>query len=99
MADRTGRATAKRASRASGSRRPAAWTARARNPRTKAAHDVDAQPPTSQTAARLVDERIRSLGDWRGETLAEVRRMTREADPDITEELKWRGTPVWSHAG
>jgi hypothetical protein len=56
-------------------------------------------------ASRLIDERIRSLGDWRGETLAEVRRLIHEADPDIVEECKWikpsnpLGAPVWSHAG
>ena len=56
-------------------------------------------------ASRLVDERIRSLGGWRGETLAEVRRLVVEADPDIVEECKWikpsnpLGVPVWSHAG
>jgi hypothetical protein len=60
---------------------------------------VDGQPATAKTASRLIDERIRSLGGWRGETLAEVRRMIREAEPDVTEEWKWRGTPVWSHAG
>jgi hypothetical protein len=56
-------------------------------------------------ASRLIDERIRSLGDWRAETLAEVRRVIHEADPDIMEECKWikpsnpLGVPVWSHAG
>ena len=55
--------------------------------------------------SRLIDERIRSLGDWRGETLAEVRRLIREAAPDIVEDCKWikptnpSGVPVWSHAG
>lgn len=57
------------------------------------------------SASRLVDERIRSLGGWRAETLAEVRRTIHEADPDIVEECKWfkpsnpRGVPVWSHEG
>lgn len=56
-------------------------------------------------ASRRIDERIRSLGDWRGELLAEVRRLIHEADPDIVEECKWVkpsnpwGVPVWSHAG
>jgi hypothetical protein len=55
-------------------------------------------------ASALIDERIHELGDWRGETLAEVRRIVTEADPDIVEEFKWAkrtspGTPVWSHDG
>ena len=49
-------------------------------------------------ASRLIDERIASLGDWRGETLARVRRLIREADPDIAEEWKWNG-PVWTRSG
>ena len=51
------------------------------------------------SASRHIDERIRSLDDWRGQTLGEVRRMIHEAAPDIVEEWKWMGTPVWSHAG
>ncbi len=50
-------------------------------------------------ASALIDERIRELGDWRGKTLAKVRAIVHEADPEIMEEWKWRGTPVWSHAG
>jgi hypothetical protein len=49
--------------------------------------------------ARLIDARIAELGDWRGETLAHVRSLIRQADPDVVEEWKWRGVPVWSHAG
>src|SRR5262245_11529517 len=56
--------------------------------------------------SRLIDARIKDLGDWRGETLARVRRLIREADPDVVEEVKWkkpsnamRGVPVWEHAG
>ena len=52
-----------------------------------------------KAASRLIDERIRSLGGWRADTLAAVRRLIHEADPEITEEWKWMGTPVWSHAG
>lgn len=58
-----------------------------------------------EAASRLIDNRIRSLGDWRGETLAEIRRLIHEADPDLVEECKWVkptnpwGVPVWSHAG
>jgi hypothetical protein len=47
----------------------------------------------------LIDARIRELGDWRGEVLAQVRALIKQADPDVVEEWKWRGVPVWSHAG
>ncbi|WP_415773930.1 DUF1801 domain-containing protein [Pseudomonas sp. LB3P38] len=47
----------------------------------------------------MIDARIKELGDWRGETLARVRTFIRQADPDVVEEWKWRGVPVWSHAG
>jgi hypothetical protein len=50
-------------------------------------------------ASRLIDLRIRELGDWRGETLARMRALILEADPEMTEEWKWMGTPVWSHFG
>jgi hypothetical protein len=50
-------------------------------------------------ASTLIDERIRDLADWRGETLAHVRKIIRQADPQVIEEWKWRGVPVWSHAG
>ena len=50
-------------------------------------------------ASRLIDGRIAELGDWRGATLARVRKLIHEADPEVVEEWKWRGTPVWSHAG
>ena len=51
------------------------------------------------SASQLIDARIKELGDWRGETLARVRTLIREVDPDVVEEWKWRGVPVWSHAG
>ena len=54
--------------------------------------------PPAESASALIDERIRDLGDWRGKTLAKVRKIIREADPEIVEEWKW-ATPVWSHAG
>jgi hypothetical protein len=56
-------------------------------------------PREEKAASELIDERIEELGDWRGETLSRVRRLIREADPQIIEEWKWRGTPVWSHGG
>src|ERR1700679_3740383 len=49
--------------------------------------------------AQLIDARIKELSDWRGETLARVRILIRQADPEVVEEWKWRGVPVWSHAG
>jgi hypothetical protein len=49
--------------------------------------------------SRLIDARIEELSDWRGETLARVRILIRQADPEVVEEWKWRGVPVWSHAG
>ena len=52
-----------------------------------------------ESASALIDEKIKALGDWRGQTLAKVRELIREADPEIVEEWKWRGTPVWSHGG
>ncbi len=56
-------------------------------------------PRTSDSADRLIDARIAELGDWRGETLARVRALIREADPDVVETWKWRGVPVWEHDG
>jgi hypothetical protein len=50
-------------------------------------------------ASRLITQRIRNLGDWRGEVLAKMRSLIRDADPDMVEEWKWMGTPVWSHEG
>lgn len=55
--------------------------------------------PTTEDASRLIDARIAELGDWRGALLAELRALIHEADPDVVEEWKWRGVPVWSHAG
>lgn len=53
----------------------------------------------TQDAASLIDARIAALGDWRGETLAEVRRLIHEAVPEVEEHWKWRGVPVWEHGG
>ncbi|MBN9124046.1 MAG: hypothetical protein BGO99_11200 [Nitrosospira sp. 56-18] len=50
-------------------------------------------------ASELIDERIAELGDWRGETLSRMRKLIKEVDPDVVEEWKWMGTPVWSHDG
>jgi hypothetical protein len=52
-----------------------------------------------KSPTELIDERIAELGDWRGEFLARIRAIVRQADPDVVEEWKWRGVPVWSHDG
>ena len=52
------------------------------------------EPPS-----RLIDARIKELDDWRGRTLSRMRALIKEADPDVVEEWKWRGVPVWSHSG
>jgi hypothetical protein len=54
---------------------------------------------TDQTASALISEKIAGLGDWRGKTLARIRKLITQADPDVVEEWKWMGTPVWSHDG
>ena len=52
-----------------------------------------------QSASELISKRIAELGDWRGETLGRIRKLIQESDPDVVEEWKWMGTPVWSHDG
>lgn len=52
-----------------------------------------------QSASELIDQRIADLADWRGATLSRMRELIQDADPDVVEEWKWRGTPVWSHDG
>jgi hypothetical protein len=53
----------------------------------------------SESPAKLIDARIKELGDWRGKTLSRLRSLIKEADPEVVEEWKWRGVPVWSHNG
>ena len=72
----------------------------------KAATRKSAASNSGDSPARLIDARIRKLGDWRGEVLARIRALIRDADPDVVEEVKWRkpsnnmlGVPVWEHAG
>ena len=61
---------------------------------------MKSQPKAAgKAASKLISERIAELGDWRGHTLARMRALIREADPDVVEEWKWMGTPVWSHDG
>ena len=56
-------------------------------------------PQKPGSASELIDARIRELGDWRGETLSRLRSLIKQADAEVVEEWKWRGTPVWSHDG
>jgi hypothetical protein len=58
-----------------------------------------ANSPDGESASARITRRIKELGDWRGDTLAQVRQLIHAADPDIVEEWKWMGTPVWSHDG
>src|SRR5712671_4328549 len=61
---------------------------------------MKSQPKAAgKTASKLISGKIAELGDWRGDTLARMRALIREADPDVVEEWKWMETPVWSHAG
>lgn len=53
----------------------------------------------TKSPSQLIDERIEELGDWRGEVLSKIRSLIRQVDPEVVEEWKWRGTPVWSHDG
>jgi hypothetical protein len=55
--------------------------------------------PDGRSPSQLIDGRIEELGDWRGETLARIRALIKEADPDVVEEWKWRGVPTWYHDG
>jgi hypothetical protein len=55
--------------------------------------------PAAKNASELIDERIKELGDWRGETLARVRALIKQADPDVVEEWRYRGVPTWYHDG
>src|SRR5690242_1746942 len=57
------------------------------------------RPVPVESASAFIDEKIKELGDWRGKMLAKVRKIIHEADPEIVEEWKWMGTPIWSHGG
>jgi hypothetical protein len=63
----------------------------------KKATEDSASP--AESPSKLIDGRIKELGDWRGERLAQLRALVKEADPDVVEEWKWRGVPTWSHNG
>jgi hypothetical protein len=60
---------------------------------------MKSEPASGKAASKLIDQRIRDLGDWRGDTLSRMRSLILEADPAMIEEWKWMGTPVWSHDG
>ncbi|PJG55033.1 hypothetical protein CVM73_10650 [Bradyrhizobium forestalis] len=64
-----------------------------------AAKKSSAKAADGASPSKLIDGRIKELGDWRGEMLARIRGLIREADPDVVEEWKWRGVPVWEHDG
>lgn len=61
--------------------------------------DTAADASAQTSASEQIDAKIQALGDWRGETLARIRMLIKQADPDVIEEVKWRGVPVWSHDG
>jgi hypothetical protein len=58
-----------------------------------------AEKKSEESPSKLIDARIKELADWRGETLARIRKLIKQADPDVVEEWKWRGVPVWYHDG
>lgn len=65
----------------------------------QAAKKPGAKKASPESPSKLIDARIKELGDWRGETLTRVRALIKQADPDVVEQWKWRGIPVWSHDG
>src|SRR5881296_3231281 len=105
MTESMAKPKAKSTSRASKPRKSATKSKSLPKAGAKAKPGAEAKRANENAASRLIDERIRSLGGWRAETLEEVRRIIHEADPDIVEECKWikptnpLGVPVWSHAG
>jgi hypothetical protein len=60
---------------------------------------TESGPQEKESPSQLIDARIKELGDWRGEMLSRLRALVKEADPEVVEEWKWRGVPVWSHDG
>jgi hypothetical protein len=75
---------------------------RGEHPSKRAAQEENVKKSGSsegQSASERIDERIAELGDWRGKTLSRMRKLIEQADPDVVEEWKWMGTPVWSHDG
>src|SRR5204863_9564557 len=79
---------------------PARWNSC--NPASRTPYDANMKKSGAsqgQSASELISRRIAELGDWRGKTLSRMRKLIKEADPDVVEEWKWMGTPVWSHEG
>jgi len=105
MTERKAKPKAKGASRASKPRKSVTRSKSTSKAGAKAKRGAEPKRANENAASCLIDERIESLGGWRAETLAEVRRLIHEADPDIVEECKWikptnpLGVPVWCHAG
>src|SRR5437868_8035897 len=93
-ADRSAEAERRRISTGAGAPPQDAPTSEGAADPMKTSATTSGEPPS-----RLIDGRIRELGDWRGETLARVRALIHAADPEVVEEWKWRGVPVWSDAG
>jgi hypothetical protein len=65
----------------------------------KKSESAKSESPEGESPARLIDARIKELGDWRGKMLSRLRALVKEADPEVVEEWKWRGVPVWEHDG
>jgi hypothetical protein len=95
----SGQPKAKVTSRASKPRKLAIKSKSPPKAGAKAMPGAEAKRATGKHASQLIDQRIRDLGGWRGQTLARMRALIRQADPEMTEEWKWMGTPVWSHHG
>src|SRR4029079_9092537 len=70
-----------------------------RDPWREAGSMKKSRSKKAESPSELIDARIEDLGDWRGEMLSRLRALIKEADPEVVEEWKWRGTPVWSHSG
>ena len=68
-------------------------------PKSKTGSKRPTESKSQQSASKLIDGRIRELSDWRGEVLEQIRAIIKQADPEVVEEWKWRGVPVWSHDG
>ena len=69
------------------------------SPRPERMKTSTSPSPKGESPSQLIDARIKELGDWRGEMLARIRNIIKQADPDVVEEWKWRGVPVWYHDG
>jgi hypothetical protein len=84
--------TNKSASQKSASQKPASQKPASQKPASQ-------KPASQKSPSQLIDAKIKELDDWRGETLSRLRALVKEADPEVVEEWKWRGVPVWSHDG